>query len=130
MKARSIVASAILAIAAGAAGEAIACASDYTFEPVSSEIELGDAVVAVRLVHKPSGKPVTDAVVFQARINMAPDGMPTMDSILTPLPGSEPGVYAFKTEIEMTGRWLLSISAKVQGEMETVVGRVIFKATP
>ena len=41
---------------------------------------MGEAVVAVRLVDKRSGKPVPDAVIFAKRIDMAPDGMPTMDS--------------------------------------------------
>ena len=88
-----------------------------------------DAVVAVRLVHKPSGKPVTDAVLVSTRIDMGPDGMPTMASPLTPLPKQEAGVYAFKTELAMAGRWLLSIAAKVQGEPETVTGKITFKAT-
>ena len=39
-----------------------------------------------------------------------------------------PGVYAFKTDLTMAGRWLLSISARVQGEAEPIVGRVIFTA--
>jgi hypothetical protein len=29
----------------------------------------------------------------------------------------------------MAGRWLLSIAAKVQGEPETVIGKITFKAT-
>ena len=44
------------------------------------------------------------------------------------MPGSAPGVYAFKTDLPMAGRYQLSIAAKVQGEPETVVGKVIFKA--
>jgi hypothetical protein len=105
-------------------------ANDYAFEPVKAEIKQGDgAIVAVRLVHKASKKPVADAVIVQTRIDMAPDGMPTMDSPMTRLPSPEPGVYAFKTNLSMAGRWLLSISAKVQGEPETVVGKITFRAT-
>ncbi len=109
---------------------AFAAANDYVFEPVQVEVKKGDsAIVAVRLVHKPSGKPVTDAVIVRSRIDMSPDKMAEMAPPLTPVPGQEPGVYAFKTELSMTGRWLLSIAAKVQGEPQTVVGKIIFRAT-
>ena len=58
------------------AGTAFAGADDYAFEPVNTEIKSSNvATVAVRLVHKPSGKPVTDAAIVQTRIDMAPDGM-------------------------------------------------------
>lgn len=104
-------------------------ASDYAFEPVASELKKGDdVVIAVRLVHKPTGKSVNDAVIVRTRVDMAPDGMADMASPVTAVPGSQPGVYAFKTEMPMAGRYLLSVAAKVQGEPETVVGKVIFKA--
>jgi YtkA-like len=109
---------------------AFASASDYMFEPVKGEIKKGDdVVVAVRLKHKATGKPITDAVIIQARIDMAPDGMAEMASRLTPVPSDEPGVYSFKTELPMQGRWLLSIAAKVQGEPETLIGKITFRAT-
>ncbi len=60
---------------------------------------------------------------------MAPDGMANMESPGTPAAASEPGVYAFKTDMPMARRYLLSLEAKVQGESETVVGKVIIKAT-
>jgi hypothetical protein len=52
-----------------------------------------------------------------------------MVSPLTAVPSTEPGVYSFKTDLSMEGRWLLSIAAKVQGEPETVVGKITFRAT-
>jgi hypothetical protein len=104
-------------------------AIDYSFEPVAAELKKGDdVVVAVRLMHKPTGKSVADAVIVRTRVDMAPDGMADMVSPVAPMPGSEPGVYAFKTDLPMAGRYLLSVAAKVQGEPETVVGKVIFKA--
>jgi hypothetical protein len=104
-------------------------AADYVFEPVQAQVKRGDdVVVAVRLKHKPTGRPVTDAVIFRTRIDMAPDNMATMASPIEAVPSNESGVYAFKTEISMAGRWLLSLMAKVPGEPETVVGKVIFQA--
>jgi len=123
-------ASAFFAIAiALISSAAVAAANDYAFEPVAPEMKKGDDVtVALRLVHEPSGKPVADAVIFRTRVDMAPDGMAEMESPVAPLPSAEPGVYAFKTDLPMVGRYLFSIAAKVQGEPETVVGKVILKA--
>ena len=122
---------AMLAVAVSlTGGAAFAAASDYAFEPVTSEMKKGDDVtVAVRLVHKPTGKPVADAVIIRTRVDMAPDGMADMQSPVSPLPASEPGVYAFKTDLPMAGRYQLSVAAKVQGEPETVTGTVIVKAS-
>ncbi|HEY5216008.1 MAG TPA: FixH family protein [Pseudolabrys sp.] len=104
-------------------------AKDYVFEPVAAELKKGDDVtIAVRLQHKPTGKPVADAVIVRTRVDMAPDNMADMASPVTALPSSEPGVYAFKTDLPMAGRYLLSVAVKVQGEPETIVGKVIFKA--
>jgi YtkA-like len=109
---------------------AFAATSDYTFEPVVAEMKKGDdGTVAVRLLNKTTGKPVPDAVIIRTRVDMAPDGMAEMESQVTPLPGKEPGIYAFKTDLPMAGRYQLSLSAKVQGEAETVTGKVVIKAT-
>lgn len=111
-------------------GAAFAAASDYAFEPVAPEMKKGDDVtVAVRLIHKPTGKAVADAVIVRTRVDMAPDGMADMQSPVSPLPASEPGIYAFKTDLPMAGRYQLSVAAKVQGEPQTVIGKVIVKAT-
>ena len=109
---------------------AFAGANDYVFEPVKADVKKGDdVVVSVRLKHKASGKPVTDAVIVQTRIDMSPDAMGEMASPLAAVPSSEPGVYSFKTDLSMAGRWLLSIAAKVQGEAETVIGKITFRTT-
>ena len=124
------VASAAIALAATLNVAALAAANDYVFEPVNAQVKKGDdVVVSVRLKHKPTGKPVTDAVIVQTRIDMSPDAMGEMASPLTPVPSTEPGVYSFKTDLSMQGRWLLSIAAKVQGESETVVGKITFRAS-
>jgi len=130
MKPTSIWAGGLVAVVMMLTSFAFAGANDYAFEPMKAEVKKGDgATVSVRLVHKPSGKPVADAVIFASRIDMTPAGMPTMTAPLTPITGAEPGTYSFKTNLVMAGGWLLTLSAKVQGEPETVTGKITFKAT-
>ena len=86
------------------------------------------ALLAVRLIHKPTGHTVPAAVILTHRLDMAPDGMATMKSRLEPLPSTEPGIYPFKADLAMEGNWRLSLAAKVQGEVGTVQARLIFKA--
>ena len=123
-KTAALAATLSLAVSAAMAG-----ASDYTFEPVKAEMKKGeDVTLAVRLTNKQTGKPVPDAVVFKTRVDMAPDGMAEMESAVAPLPSKEPGVYAFKTDLPMAGRYQMTLSVKVQGEPETVTGKVIVTA--
>ena len=125
---RSTLAAAAVVAAMNLTGTAFAGADDYVFEAVKSEIKSSNvATVAVRLLHKPSGKPVADAAIVQTRLDMAPDGMADMATAIVPLPSPEPGVYAFKAPLTMVGRWLLTISAKVQGEPEPLIGKLTFK---
>ena len=127
---KSTLAGAGVLAALNMSGSVLAGANDYAFEPVKAEIKKGDGVVvSVRLKHKATGKPVADAVIARTRMDMAPDGMAEMASPLTAVPSNEPGVYSFKTDLAMEGRWLLSIAAKVQGEAETVVGKITFRAS-
>jgi hypothetical protein len=130
MFSRAILIAAGIAAAASFAMQARAGADDYTFEPVKPELQKGDATLAVRLVQKSTKKSIADAVIVRSRIDMGPDGMPTMESPLAPEPRSEPGVYSFKTNLPMAGHWQLSLAAKVQGEPETVVGQIPYTVTP
>ena len=113
------------------ASPTLADIKDYEFQLVQTELKKGNgAIVAVRLVNKKTSKPVSDAVIFAKRIDMTPDGMATMDSPLESLQSTEPGVYRFKTDLTMAGRWQLSLGAKVQGETGTVETKLVLKAVP
>jgi hypothetical protein len=108
---------------------ASASPQDYDFQLVGDTVpQAQDVIVSVRLTHKPTGKPVADAIVFARRLDMAPDGMPTMMADLVPMPPEEAGVYRFRTTLGMQGNWRLSLAAKVQGETETVQSRLVLKA--
>jgi hypothetical protein len=129
MHSKTLLAAATSAILSIAGAAAFAGADDYVFEPLQAELTKGDDVtVAVRLLHKPTGEAVADAVIFRTRIDMEPEGMAEMVSPVTPLPATDLGTYAFKTDLPMPGRYLFSLAAKVQGEPETIVGKVMLKA--
>ena len=117
-----------LAIIAGA-HRAEAGAKDYEFRPVIVEVKNGSARdVGVRLVDKRTGKPVTGAVIFRTRLDMSPDTMDEMTAKHAAAPSGEPGVYRFKADFTMAGRWALKLQAKVPGETETVEGTIVFNA--
>jgi hypothetical protein len=101
---------------------------DYEFRLVSQDVKKGETVITVKLVHKPSGRAIPDAVIFAKRIDMSPDNMGSMTGPLEPVAGGEPGVYQFKTSLDMAGRWALTLGAKVQGETGTVQAKLIVNA--
>jgi len=105
--------------------------ADYEFRLVQTDVKQGDgAVVAVRLVDKRSGAAIPDAVIFATRIDMAPEGMPTMTAPVEALPATEPGVYRFRTNLMMAGGWQLSLAAKLQGETGTLENKLVLRAVP
>jgi hypothetical protein len=104
---------------------------DYEFQLVQNDAKKGEGViVAVRLINRRTGKPVPDAVISAKRADMAPDGMADMVAKIEQLPSTEPGVYRFKTNLSMEGRWQLSVAAKVQGETGTVESKLVLKVVP
>jgi YtkA-like len=128
--ARALRAALIGVAMAGSATVARADIKDYEFQLVDQTVKKGDAIIAVRLIHKPDGKPVPDAVIFATRLDMTPDGMQEMTTKIAPMPSTEPGVYKFKATVSMAGGWQLSLGAKVQGETGTVENKLVIKATP
>lgn len=121
---------AAIALFGFAPSPAFADVKDYEFQLIQSEAKKGDATIAVRLVNKKTGKTVPDAVIIAKRIDMAPDGMAEMATKIDQVPSTEPGIYRFKANLSMEGRWQLSLGAKVQGETATVQSKLVLKATP
>jgi hypothetical protein len=127
VKFRSLAAAAGIA-AALVATTALAGKNDYVFEPVAVDVKNSSgSQLAVRLTHKPSGKPVEGAIIFRTRLDMSPDAMGEMTAKLAAEPATEPGIYRFKADLTMAGRWALKLMAKVPGESETIEGTIIFK---
>ncbi|PKU22675.1 FixH family protein [Telmatospirillum siberiense] len=112
-----------------AAGSAHADPKDYRFEAVQAHVKAaGDTVVALRLIHIPDNKPVTDAVIFGSKMEMPMAGMAPMATKVAALKSTTPGEYRFQTDLSDGGSWTLTVSAKVQGETGTVSGSVPFIA--
>lgn len=109
---------------------ALADIQDYEFDLVREQVKKGQTIVDVRLIHKPDHRAVLDAVIFAVRLDMAPDDMEQMTSAIEPVKSPEPGLYRFKVDLTDEGRWRISLAAKVQGEPETLQGRLILKALP
>lgn len=131
MKFRELGSAALIGLALGfGSPAALAGAEDYVFEPVRAEVKNATgSELAVRLVHKPSGKPVTGAVLFRTRLDIGPDDMASMTAKHEATQSNEPGVYRFKADITMASGLAFRIMAKVPGETDTVEGTVVFKAT-
>ena len=102
---------------------------DYKFELVDQTVQAGpDKVITLRLMNTKTGKPVSEALIFAARLDMGPDGMQEMATKIVPMPGGEPGIYKFKANFSMAGRWQLSLGAKIQGETGTVETKFVITA--
>jgi len=115
---------------AGTAGIARAEVKDYEFKLVEPAVAVGkDKIVTVQLVNKKTGKPVPDAVIFTARLDMAPEGMPEMATKIAVDPtAAAPGSYRLKATFGMEGKWQISLGAKVQGETGTVESKLVISA--
>ena len=112
-------------------GGAEAAATEYKFEAVGNPqpSTAGKSIVAVRLIHAPDNKPVLGAIIIQTRADMTPDSMPEMTAPVKTLPPTAPDTYRFEIEPGMSGGWMLTLAAKVQGEAATVRGTVTVKLT-
>ncbi len=117
-----------VALLMGMATSALADTKDYEFQLLDKDVKAGAAIISVKLVHKPSGRAIADAVIFAKRIDMGPDGMEAMTAPIELTSSNEPGIYRFKTDLGMAGQWALSLGAKVQGETGTVENKLIVKA--
>ena len=123
-----------LALLAGLALTSLAAcgqksAGTYVFSVARGEVAMGgDALVDVTLTKEGNAEPVADAVIFETRFDMEPDGMGAMDAPVKADGSPTPGTYRFIVHPTMAGRWALKLNAKVQGENDTVRGQVIVTA--
>ncbi len=110
---------------------AFAVADDYAFNIVKGDLRQGTGVeIAVFLTDLRTNSPVTDAVIFATRLDMAPERMESMTTPVTASASDVPGQYQFTVDLTMAGNWRFQLAAKVQGEIETVQGQLILGVQP
>jgi hypothetical protein len=110
-----------------AAPAAFAAATDYRFDLVAAHPGVpGRTDVTVRLTRLPDSRPIAGAIIFQPKAVMA--GMADMPADANVEPGPQPGSYVLHVATSMAGPWTLRLSAKVQGEPETLHAAIPFEA--
>ena len=107
MKIRSLAVAALGLAIITVVPTAFAGAKDYEFQPVAADVKNGiGSEIAVRVLHKPTGKAVAGAVLFRTRLDMSPESMDEMTAKLVAIPSTEPDIYRFKADFTMAGGWL------------------------
>ena len=115
----------------GTAPFAIAAPEDYEFKVIETDLPQGDdAILTVAVTDVRTRAPVTNAVIFATRLDMAPDGMATMTSPVAALASDIPGQYRFQADLGMAGAWRFSIAVHLDAETEVIRREIILRVTP
>ena len=120
---------AALFVAIGLATFGLAEPETLKWQVENPDVAVGQHVrLSVRVVDA-SGKPVVGPVtIASSRLDMGPQGMPTMTAPLRVLDPPKQGLVTFETDIPMAGKWALTLSGKIAGRSDTISGQVVFTA--
>lgn len=114
-----------------AAPIATAAPEDYEFKVVETDLPQGNgAILTVAVTDLRTQAPVTDAVIFATRLDMAPDGMATMTAPVVALASDIPGQYRFQADLGMAGAWRFSVAVHLDAETEVIRREIILRVTP
>ena len=120
---------AIVFILAGLVFPAFANPEDYHFQLIEDEVPIGNRIeFSVRILHKATGEPVTDAMIFADRLDMTPEGKPDRSTHLAALTSDTPGIYRYRANMVEAGNWQLTLMTMIPGASTMVEGKMILKA--
>ena len=120
-----------LTLILGAAPIASAAPEDYEFKIIETDLPQGNgAILTVAVTDLRTNGPVTDAVIFATRLDMAPDGMATMTAPVEALASEVPGQYRFQADLGMAGAWRFSIAVHLDAETKVIRREIILRVTP
>ena len=115
----------------GAVQITIAAPADYEFRMIETDLPQGDgAILTLAVTDLRTQAPVTDALIFATRLDMAPDGMAKMTAPVEALESDIPGQYRFRANLGMAGAWRFSIAVHFDDETEVIRREVILRVTP
>ncbi len=102
---------------------------NYIFELINDEVPLGNRIeFSVQILHKATGEPVTDAMIFADRLDMTPEGKPDRSTHLAALTSDTPGIYRYRANMVEAGNWQLTLMTMIPGAPTMVEGKMILKA--
>jgi membrane fusion protein, copper/silver efflux system len=120
---------ALLLVAAGLAAYVAYAQAGLKWQTAAVNVPIGEDVrIDVNLIDgndNPVSKTIT---VTSSRIDMGPDGMPTMTAPLRAAGSVQPGTVSFLTKLPSAGRWSLTLTANVAGGAQAITGSVIIVA--
>jgi hypothetical protein len=104
-----------------------AAPTDYRFEAVENTVERGVGVpLQVRAVYAATGQPVPGLDVRTAFVDRSPDGQVGGSHPAFFTPSLDYGIYSFRADLPVDGRWALVFTARIPGEPQPVTASVVF----
>lgn len=104
-----------------------AAPTDYRFEAVANTVERGVGVpLRVRVLYAATGQPVPGLEVRGAFVDRSPDGQVGGSHPAFFTPSLDYGLYSFRADLPVDGRWALIFTARIAGEPQPVTANVVF----
>ena len=116
-------------IVAAFSAHSFAAPDNYEFQAVSGELKAGKGrVISVKLIDKRTKQPVPGATFVSTVLDMSPENMMDVKGRIAPDKSTDPAIYRFKADLEMSGVWALKLQAKIPNEGHAVQGVLILRA--
>lgn len=105
----------------------LAAPADYRFEVVANTVERGVGVpLRVRALYAATGQPVAGLEARDAFVDRSPDGQVGGSHSAFFTPSLDYGIYSFRADLPVDGRWALIFTARIPGEPQPVTASVVF----
>lgn len=105
----------------------LAAPTDYRFEAVTDTVERGVGVpLRVRALNSATGQATPGLEIRDARVDRSLDGQVGGSHPTFFAPSLDYGIYSFRADLPVDGRWALIFTARIPGEPQPVTANVVF----